>query len=314
MGVENDVTKKIIQLEENKDVTGLEKIKNDAEIGFDGEVVGLAEEAINRLNSEVKKITQPVEISEDQKKQIENIGGSEGGLQEVVASIDEKIDEKDTEIENIKIETLQKIKEVENQGETKINYQEKKEELESEIAGLLDQISINLPNQLSEIYNSESYKKLLDLHEKRKVEEKSLWESYDKYTKDGEGSHRRVHFYLGEYGEQVEFFMDDLKFFNAPKDLLKRFEEYKEKFKIPENNAQEKFMNETYKPLNEVKWDLEKTLVSKTKEIFGKDYQAAEGFQKKFFDMYQVNFDKAVEDVIPGKKLHINTKGTIYNL
>lgn len=126
-------------------------------------------------------------------------------------------------------------------------------------------------------------------------------------------SDRRVNFALGEYGEQVQQYVDDLKFFNAPKDLLKRFEEYKEKFKTPENNAQEKFRSETLKPLNEVRWDFEKTLVSKSEETFGKDYQGAKDFQKKFFDAYQTNFYKAKQDTIPDKKEYINTMGTIYS-
>lgn len=349
MGVENDVTKKIAQLEENKDVAGLEEVKNDAEAGFDGETVGLVEQAIARLNTKVEKITPPVETTEGQKTQVESMGGSESGLQEVTAPIDEKIAEKDAEIKNVEVETKQKIKELENQDGFKINSQGKKyefekngtyyggdylqeppqeinldtsklaegqekvKELETEISGLLDQISSNLPNQLSELYNSESYKKLVDLNEKRKVEEKSLWESYDRYTKGGDGSHRRVNFALGEYGEQVQQYVDDLKFFNAPKDLLKRFEEYKEKFKTPENNAQEKFRSETLKPLNEVRWDFEKTLVSKSEETFGKDYQGAKDFQKKFFDAYQTNFYKAKQDTIPDKKEYINTMGTIYS-
>jgi hypothetical protein len=338
MGVENDVTKKIAQLEENKDVAGLEEVKNDAEAGFDGETVGLVEQAIARLNNKVEKITPPVETTEGQKTQVGNMGGSESGLQEVTAPVDEKIAEKDAEIKNVEVETEQKIKELENQGGFKINSQGKKyefekngtyyggdylqeppqeinidtskltegqekvKELETEISGLLDQISSNLPNQLSELYNSEPYKKLVDLNEKRKVEEKSLWESYDRYTKGGDGSHRRVNFTLGEYGEQVQQYVDDLKFFNAPKDLLKRFEEYKEKFKTPENNAQEKFKTETLKPLNEVRWDFEKTLVSKSEETFGKDLQGAKDFQKKFFSEYENNLNKAKQDTIPDKK------------
>lgn len=112
MSMENDITKKIASLEENKDFAGLEEVKNDAEASFDGETVGLAEQAIARLNTRVEEITPTVETTENQKTQVENLGGTESSLQEVTAPVDEKIAEKDAEIKNVEKETEQKISEV----------------------------------------------------------------------------------------------------------------------------------------------------------------------------------------------------------
>ena len=98
MAMESELTKKIATLEENKDVAGLEEVKNDAEAIFDGETAGLAEKAIVRLTNKVEEITPPVETTEGQKNQVENMGGSESGLQEVTAPVDEKIAEKDRSI------------------------------------------------------------------------------------------------------------------------------------------------------------------------------------------------------------------------
>src|SRR3989338_547117 len=116
MGMENDIGKKISELEENKDVAGLEAIKQEAEVSFEGDVAEQAEQAIARLTKKVEEITPPVETTESQKSQVENMGGSEGALQEVTASIDEKIAEKDAAIQNVETETEQKIGEVKKIG------------------------------------------------------------------------------------------------------------------------------------------------------------------------------------------------------
>jgi len=131
--MENDVTKKIASLEENKDVAGLEEAKNEAKASFDGETVGLAEQAIARLNTRFEEITSPVETTEGQKARIESMGGSESGLQELTAPVDEKIAEKDAEIEIFEKEEEQEIGEVKNQTESK---EVLKEELRETLAFL----------------------------------------------------------------------------------------------------------------------------------------------------------------------------------
>jgi len=125
MAIENDVTKKISGLEENKDVAGLEELKADAEAGFDGETVGLVEKAISRLNTKVEEVIPLVETTEGQKIQVENMGGSESALNETTAPIDAKIASKDQEIKNVEAETEQKIKEI--QTEKAVNPELQKE-------------------------------------------------------------------------------------------------------------------------------------------------------------------------------------------
>jgi hypothetical protein len=133
MAMESDITKKIATLEENKDVTGLEEVKNDAEAGFDGETVGLVEQAIARLNTKVEEITPPVETTEGQKTQVENMGGSETALEEVTAPVDEKIAEKDAEIKNVETEAEQKIGEIKNEvGQDNISNENGNSELEKQ--------------------------------------------------------------------------------------------------------------------------------------------------------------------------------------
>jgi hypothetical protein len=112
MSTENEVTKKIASLEENNDVAGLEEMKNDAEVSFDGETVGLAEQAITRLNTKVEEITPTVETTESQKTKIENLDGNKNDLQEVTAPVDEKIAETDIKIKSIETETQKKIEAV----------------------------------------------------------------------------------------------------------------------------------------------------------------------------------------------------------
>lgn len=167
--MENDITKKIASLEENKDVAGLEEVKNDAEASFDGETVGLAEKAIARLNTKVEEITPPVETTESQKTQIENMGGSEEKLNEVVAPIDEKITEKDAEIKNVEVETEQKIREVKNETEEKVNAETNetitpKENSEKEITK--EEFSKKFDNQLRSLTDTEErFKRKLTLQE-----------------------------------------------------------------------------------------------------------------------------------------------------
>jgi len=133
MAMESELTKKIATLEENKDVAGLEEVKNDAEAIFDGETAGLAEKAIARLTNKVEEITPPVETTESQKVQAENLGGTESGLQEMTAPIDEKIAGKDVEIKNVEVEAEQKIGEVKNEvGQDNIPNENENSELDKQ--------------------------------------------------------------------------------------------------------------------------------------------------------------------------------------
>lgn len=300
----------------------LESIANDAESGFYEDVAEQAREAIAQLESQGQEIEQQVE---EKLPQVEEMGGAAEELHERVEPVQEEMREvvegAEEEIKEVEEEIVEVEKNEDSQGQAQeinldaskvIEKQEKIKELETEISGLLDQISSSLPNQLSELYNSESYKKLLDLNEKSRAEEKSLWESYDRYTQGGDGSHRRTIFTMGPYGNPDDY-IDDLKFHSAPKDLIKRFEEYKEKFKMPENNAYDDFENKRNKTINKDRWDFEKTLEDKSREVFGKELREAEDFRNKFYDQYRITFNKAYEDTIPDKKLHINTMGTIYS-
>lgn len=89
MGMENDVLKKkIAALETSNDVQGLEDIKQEAEIGFEGEIAGLAEQAIARLSS---KIEEASTTSDSQNLQVKNLGGNQAIVEERTEVVDEKI-------------------------------------------------------------------------------------------------------------------------------------------------------------------------------------------------------------------------------
>lgn len=213
------------------------------------------------------------------------------------------------------VEDAKKIEEIRKSLGASENTEEKTEkirELDIEINGLLDEISSKLPNQMVELVNSESYKKLLDLHEKRIAEEKVLFETYERYTKGHDEHHRGVSTeHLGVYAST---YIEDMKACGLnDKDAIKRFEDFKEKYIKPEQQAEEVFNNEYNAKINKDRWDFEKTLTTKSGELFGKDRDAERDFQKKYFDIYQENYNKAKNNSIPDKQLHINTRGTIYS-
>jgi len=320
MGVENDVTKKIAQLEENKDVAGLEEVKNDAEAGFDGETVGLVEQAIARLNTKVEKITPPVETTEGQKTQVENMGGSESGLQEVTAPVDEKIAEKDAEIKNVETETAQKISEVKQETTEKVDInpelelvkqkQEKIKELDEEMGVLMEQALSNLPQQMKEYYSSSEYNKLLELNNKKNEEEKELFEAYEKITKGGDGSHRRS-FAIGR--GTANYYVDDLKFNNASKEIVKRFEEFNDKIAKPTFDAEWPLELKARETIVKDKWTFLNALQKKVDETFKGDQKGREEAYKKWSDSYESNYNKIRQETVPDKKEYINTMGTIYS-
>ncbi|MEI6316480.1 MAG: hypothetical protein WCO65_01995 [bacterium] len=306
MTVENDVFKKISMLEENKDVAGLEDIKQTAEAGFEGDVAGAAEQAISRLTTKVEELTTTSLVQENQ---IHNLAGNMDEVNKSTEIIN-------NQIKDIALDAQRQVDEInnnENNSNVEIIEKNKRiEELDLEIGGLLEQITAVLPEKMKQLVNSESYKKLIDLNEKRKKEEKSLAELYFKLT-EGDGSHRRIHFSPGEYGD-TEQYVNDLKFFNTSKDIITRFEEYKDKFKTPENNASNEFNSEYRKLITEDLWKFEEELGSKSDKVFGIDGQNKEDskkFKQKYLDRYQTNYSLAQENSIPGKVLYVNTMGTI---
>lgn len=177
------------------------------------------------------------------------------------------------------------------------------------IAGIAER----LPGQLTEVYGSEAYTTLVELNEKRKAEEKELFDLYDHYTKDGSSSNRRD-FALGEYAEQVHHYIDDLKANHlVPESVISRFENYATMFKQPENKANVEFRDAYTKTISQERWAFEKDLNEKAAEVFGDD-QVSETFKKKAFDRYQEILSAAEEQTIPDKVKYINTMGTYYGV
>lgn len=314
------LTKELDTLEDKKAIEGF--IDDVETMGGHEDLVEIAKQKIEALEAKTSSVITPIETNPNETAQVNSLGGSNEVVAERIGSVDEQIVEKDQEIKSVTSEAEEKINLVKNEtvekpdanieSELAKQKQEKIKELDLEIGGLLDQIANGLPEKMTQLVNSESYKKLIDLNEKRKVEEQSLADLYFKNT-EGNGEHRRIHFSPGEYAN-MDVYVDDLKFFNTPKDVIKRFEDYKDKFKLPENNAATEFASEYRKTIDEDRWNFEKQLISKSDEIFGTEGQNREDakqFQKKYFDKYQTNYSSAMSSSIPGKSLFINTMGTI---
>ncbi len=154
MSPENVMSNKIAALEESNDLAGLEEVKNEAEMGLDGETVGLAEQAIARLHAKVEEMTKPIEITEEQKSQAENLGGSEKDLEEIVAPLDEKIAEKEVEIERVAVEAEQNI---DNEGKLmalKEKITEKYEELKD-----IDKKKFEHQEEIKQLLETKGYTK-----------------------------------------------------------------------------------------------------------------------------------------------------------
>lgn len=110
---------KIAELEAKGDVKGLEAVKEEAEASFEGDVAGLAEQAIARLNAKVEKAetTTPAQVS-----QVESMGGQLGEVEKRTAEVD-------AEIEAVKKEAVEKITEV--QGEATAEEKPSEEEVKN---------------------------------------------------------------------------------------------------------------------------------------------------------------------------------------
>lgn len=97
-----DVVKK---LEEEGDTVALERIKEEAEVSMDGATVGLAEQALARLNAISKKAEAVGVVPAEKIAQVESLGGSGDEIINRTREIDGKID-------NLRAETEIKIKEI----------------------------------------------------------------------------------------------------------------------------------------------------------------------------------------------------------
>lgn len=273
MSMENDVTKKIASLEENNDVAGLEEIKNDAEASFDGETVGLAEQAITRLNTKVEEITPPVETTEGQKNQVENMGGSETGLQEVTAPIDEKIAGKDAEIKNVEKDTEQKI------GEVKNKVENSNMDFES-FSGLtniqnpanqqkVEEYKNNLHNKFSAL-DKENYIKVKKLYEEASDEE--LLKLYDETFPNGAQN-------LGEpkhnQDQKVQYYRDLSKNLENRNFVSKDGLHAAKLFEL--KNKGDSSFREEFKKL----YDEQSALESNYKKIDSTQKESSQGFNEK---------------------------------
>jgi hypothetical protein len=192
--------------------------------------------------------------------------------------------------------------------------QEKIKEFDKEIKVLVDQALARLPDQLKQLYNSESYKKLIELNNKRAAEEQSLFEAYDKYTKNGDGSHRRISFDIGENEYSQVQYTADLEFHKAPKELIKRFQEYYNNFKRPAEKMKDEVDAKYNETINKDRWAYESALRSKSEEVFESDSSAAGNFENKVSDYYRSNFNRIKNEALPNQKIDVNTRGTLYSL
>lgn len=101
--------KSIKELENKGDVKGLEKVKEEANASFEGNMAAIAEQAIARLNTKAESVgtTTPAETA-----QVESMGGSADEITKRTEGVDQ-------EINIVKAETERKIGEV-NEGEKPI--------------------------------------------------------------------------------------------------------------------------------------------------------------------------------------------------
>lgn len=102
MGMEDNIIKQnISDLETKKDITSLEEMKKEIEA------------AIARINAKAEELTQPVEITDNQKNLIVNMEGSEEVVNVRTAEVDKEIGQKDEEIVAVKNEVENQLKNIE---------------------------------------------------------------------------------------------------------------------------------------------------------------------------------------------------------
>lgn len=129
MAMEKEAVAKIAELEEQKDVAGLEAIKDEANATFEGDIAGLAEQAIARLTGKAHEISadSPTQIA-----QVEAMGGS-------ADEINHRTEAVNAQIKSVEAETEKQINEVKGDGSEKT-----KEWNDEEYGKLTDQEANNL--------------------------------------------------------------------------------------------------------------------------------------------------------------------------
>ena len=114
MNKEKDILRQDLSKQEKPEE--IKKFIEDIElIGGHEDIVALAKSKLEAIEKRAGEITPKIETTESQKTQVETMGGSESGLQEATAAMDEKIKGKDTEIKKVEVETEQKIEGVKNE-------------------------------------------------------------------------------------------------------------------------------------------------------------------------------------------------------
>jgi len=304
--MDNKTEKKYLKenLDEQKNPEDIKKFIEDVELlgGHDD----LVEEARQRYT-----------------KVVEEAGGNSGEL-------DKRTLEVDGEISAINEETKKEIGEIESLPTTEVAVEvppdspnvdikldeekqkiEKIKKLDEDMDVLFNQLASSLPGQIKNFVDSPEYKKLLELNQKRNVEEKSLFEIYERYTKLNPEHHRGFSTQnFDNYGSQYE---EDMKYAGASEDTLKRFKNFVEKFRKPELEARKDYDDTYTRDINTPKWNFENELKAKSGEIFGEDRYAADEYNGKYYNLYQEKFSEAQKKIIPDKELYINTVGTIYS-
>jgi len=168
MNAEKEILKQDLSKQEKPE--DIKKFIEDTELmGGHEDIVALAKA---KYETAIEQINTPIETTESQKTQVENMGGSESDLQEVTAPIDEKIAEKDTEIKNVEKETEQKVSEVknenkENNSEFKYDSEEGRK-LKYSLAGMSEaellKIMDKYPHSVST--NNENTRSLIEIDKK----------------------------------------------------------------------------------------------------------------------------------------------------
>ncbi len=183
MDSEKDLLKQDLAKQEKQEE--IRQFIEDTELmGGNEDIVELAKAKLEAINKKVENITPEVENTESQKTQVDTIGGSENGLQEVTTSIDEKITQKDEEIKNIELEINEKITEIggENQDKNKNRLAQLEnlkqhpqlnvEELKSKITAVREEMAealVNSPNLLQNYEKVKLYQSLGRIEEANKI-------------------------------------------------------------------------------------------------------------------------------------------------
>lgn len=310
-----------------QDLSNQEKPEEIKKFIEDAELLGhedIAELGKKKLQEILEKADSIEKTSETQVAQVESMGGTTEEVNNKTKEVDEKI-------ENVKAEAIKEVEAVKNtpvdidkaeKGENTVDNEtqkkldeikEKEEKIEKfnkEMNILLDQALSKLPEQMKEYFNSEEYKKLLELNNKKNEEEKSLFEAYEKFTKGGDENHKRG-FAIGR--GTAHYYIDDLKFNNAPKEIIKRFEDFDDKVAKPTFDAEWPLTLKARDTILKDKNVFLDSLQKKVNEEFKDDSQGREEAYKKGLDSYNDSYNKIKNETAPEQKDSINTMGTIYS-